>query len=80
MLRSDTVLFFNDVFDMCPAPSSVHQFYIYTADVDAAHKRAVAAGATSEAEPKSQFWGGRLPPHSAASRPPSSPSTPPTAH
>jgi len=56
----DSVLFCNDVFpEMCPTPSSVQQFYVYTPDVDAAHKRAVAAGATSAAEPKDQFWGDR---------------------
>ncbi|HVM39128.1 MAG TPA: VOC family protein [Sphingomicrobium sp.] len=34
-------------------------FLIYTADVDAAWSRAIAAGCTCESEPKDQFWGDR---------------------
>jgi PhnB protein len=40
-------------------PSS-SSFYIYVNDVDALYKRAVGAGATSEAQPTDQFWGDRM--------------------
>ena len=35
------------------------QLYVYVADVDAAYKRALAAGATSVSEPADQFYGDR---------------------
>ncbi len=41
------------------APSQ-SAFYLYVNDVDALYKRAVAAGAASQAEPTDQFWGDRM--------------------
>ncbi len=35
-------------------------FYLYLNNVDAMYKRAVAAGAKSEREPKDEFWGDRM--------------------
>jgi uncharacterized glyoxalase superfamily protein PhnB len=46
----------------CPATSgtkSPMSLYLYTDDVDAFFKRAVAAGAKVEKEPADQFWGDR---------------------
>lgn len=40
-----------------PAQSS--SFYLYLPDCDAAYKRAMAAGATSERAPQDQFYGDR---------------------
>ena len=34
--------------------------FLYTEDVDATHKQAVEAGATSEQEPENMFWGDRF--------------------
>ena len=34
--------------------------FLYTEDVDATHKRAVEAGATSTQEPEDMFWGDRF--------------------
>ncbi len=34
-------------------------FYLYVADSDALYKQALSAGATSEREPKDEFWGDR---------------------
>jgi len=39
-----------------PMPASI---YLYVTDTDATYKRALAAGATSETEPKDQFYGDR---------------------
>jgi PhnB protein len=41
------------------SPSS-SSFYLYVNDVDTAYKRAVGAGATSQAAPTDQFWGDRM--------------------
>ena len=41
-------------------PVSASSFYLYVNDVDAAYKRAVGAGATSQSEPADQFWGDRM--------------------
>jgi PhnB protein len=41
-------------------PVSASSFYLYVNDVDAAYKRAVRAGATSQSEPADQFWGDRM--------------------
>jgi PhnB protein len=41
-------------------PVSASSFYLYVNDVDAAYKRAVMAGATSQSEPADQFWGDRM--------------------
>lgn len=40
-----------------PSPMNL---YIYVDDVDALHRRAVEAGARSDSEPKSTFWGDRI--------------------
>jgi PhnB protein len=40
-------------------PPSQSSFYLYVSDVDAMYKRALAAGATSQREPKDEFWGDR---------------------
>ena len=40
-------------------PPAAGSFYLYLNDVDAMYKRAVAAGAKSEREPKDEFWGDR---------------------
>jgi len=47
--------------DVMPEVTSLttSSFYLYVRDVDAAYKRAVAAGATSKSEPKDEFWGDR---------------------
>lgn len=42
-----------------PYPEMPSSLYIYFPDVDATHKRAVAAGATSLREPTDQFYGDR---------------------
>jgi len=41
------------------SPSS-SSFYLYVNDVDASYKRAVGAGAVSQAEPADMFWGDRM--------------------
>ena len=46
-----------------PATSGVApavQLYLYCDDVDALHKRAVAAGAASKQAPQEMFWGDRI--------------------
>lgn len=64
MMRiGESVLFFNDEFDMSPrrepdGPGSI-SFYVYVPDVDAAHDRAVEAGMTSNHAPETMFWGDR---------------------
>ena len=40
-------------------PAMQAMIYIYVPDVDAAYKRAIAAGATSTREPETQFYGDR---------------------
>ena len=40
-------------------PPSQSSFYLYVNDADAMYKRALAAGATSQIEPKDEFWGDR---------------------
>jgi PhnB protein len=42
--------------EYAPMPS---RFHVYVPDVDAAYKRALQAGATSEREPADQFYGDR---------------------
>ena len=61
----DSVLFMNDemagMAEKAPSPeqpSSV-SLWLYVADCDAAHRRAVAAGAKSTMEPQDMFWGDR---------------------
>ncbi len=40
-------------------PPSQSSFYLYVNDADAMYERALAAGATSQIEPKDEFWGDR---------------------
>jgi PhnB protein len=42
-----------------PNPAMPTMLYLYVTDTDATYKRALAAGATSEMEPKNQFYGDR---------------------
>ncbi|MGH7863893.1 MAG: VOC family protein [Candidatus Binataceae bacterium] len=35
-------------------------FYLFVSDADALYKRAVAAGASSQSEPRDEFWGDRI--------------------
>jgi PhnB protein len=42
-----------------PAAVTTAMLYLYVPDCDAAYARAIAAGATSVAEPKTQFYGDR---------------------
>jgi PhnB protein len=42
-----------------PFPAMPTTLYLYVPDTDATYKRALAAGATSETEPKDQFYGDR---------------------
>jgi len=53
----DSRLMVADAGPMFSAQSS--SFYLYVPDCDAAYKRALAAGAKSEREPKDQFYGDR---------------------
>jgi PhnB protein len=41
-------------------PPTQSSFYLYVSDADAMYKRALAAGATSQLEPKDEFWGDRI--------------------
>jgi len=53
----DSRLMVADASPMFSAQSS--SFYLYVPDCDAVYKRALAAGAKSEREPKDQFYGDR---------------------
>ena len=53
----DSRLMIADAGPMFAAQSS--SFYLYVPDCDAVYKRALAAGAKSEREPKDQFYGDR---------------------
>jgi PhnB protein len=56
----DSMLFVNDVFpEMGGAPNN-SDLWLYVADVDAAYKRAVDAGAKSSSPPADMFWGDRM--------------------
>ena len=56
----DSILFLADEMPGMPGPAQRHaSFYIYVKDVDAAHKRAVAAGMKEIAAPMDMFWGDR---------------------
>ena len=50
-------LMLSEATQTAPTPSS---FYLYVSDVDAVYKRALAARAISQSEPKDQFWGDRM--------------------
>ena len=53
----DSVIMISDATEQYPATGC--RVYVYVADVDAAYKRAVAAGAKGVEEPENQFWGDR---------------------
>jgi len=53
----DSVLMLADAVRDAPMPSSI---FLYVKDVDAVHRRAVQAGATSVMEPADMFWGDRF--------------------
>lgn len=53
----DSVVMLTDATDELPARPGA--FYVYVDDVDAAFRRAVAAGATVRSEPADQFYGNR---------------------
>lgn len=53
----DSMLMLGDASAQNPAQSA--GIYLYVPDVDATHRRAVQAGATSLAEPANQFYGDR---------------------
>jgi PhnB protein len=53
-------IFVQDVMPNMPGPKERHaSFYVYVPDVDAAHKRAVAAGMKELYAPMDMFWGDR---------------------
>jgi PhnB protein len=53
----DSMLMLGDASAQNPAQSA--GIYLYVPDVDAKHRRALAAGATSVVEPATQFYGDR---------------------
>ena len=56
----DSIFFVGDEMPGMPGPKQRHaSFYLYVKDVDAAHKRAVAAGMKEIAAPMDMFWGDR---------------------
>ena len=61
MLRiGDSIIFVNDTFpEMGTAPMPM-KMWVYGADVDAAFKRATAAGASAVNPPTDMFWGDRV--------------------
>lgn len=61
MLRiGDSVVFVNDVFPEMGGPANKTRLWLYSADVDAAYKRAVGAGGISKMAPEDMFWGDRI--------------------
>jgi len=56
----ESTIFLNDPFVEAGGHVSASSFFVYVADVDAAYKRAIGAGAVSKMEPKDQFWGDRM--------------------
>lgn len=54
----DSLFMLGDVNEQWPATKSV--YYVYVDDVDATHRRAVAAGGTPTSEPTDQFYGDRV--------------------
>jgi PhnB protein len=53
----DSVIMVADTMPGCP--TRLNSLYVYVKDVDAAYKRALQAGATSEREPQDMFYGDR---------------------
>jgi PhnB protein len=60
IMIGDSVVMFGDIMPgYAPMPASI-SFYVDDADtVDATYRRAIEAGATTESEPKDQFYGYR---------------------
>ena len=57
VIIGDSIVMLGEVKGRCePKPASL---YLYLEDVDAVHRRALEAGATSIMEPTDQFWGDR---------------------
>ena len=57
----DSKLFLSDRAVQKKDPKGVRSaFYVYVADVDAAHKRALAAGMSEMMPPMDMFWGDRM--------------------
>ena len=57
----DSKLFLSDRSMQKKDPKGIGSaFYVYVADVDAAHKRAVVAGMTEMMPPADMFWGDRM--------------------
>jgi PhnB protein len=60
VMIGDSVVMFGEAGGQMPAMPASLSFYVDDGDaVDATYKRALAAGATSEGEPKHQFYGYR---------------------
>jgi PhnB protein len=56
----DSKIFVQDEMPGMPGPKQRHtSFYVYVPDVDAQHKRAIAAGMTELSAPEDMFWGDR---------------------
>ncbi len=53
----DSAIMVADAMPGCPARSN--SLYVYVEDVDAAYKRALQAGGTSDREPQNMFYGDR---------------------
>jgi PhnB protein len=53
----DSTIMVADTMPGCPARSN--SLYVYVEDVDAAYKRALQAGGTSDREPQNMFYGDR---------------------
>lgn len=53
----DSTVMLHDTMGQPPTSSAL---FLYVNDVDAMHKRAVRAGATSASEPTNMFWGDRV--------------------
>ena len=59
----DSTIFLNDEMpqmgQVAPKDGSGTRFYLYVEDVDALHKKAVAAGMAERSAPSDMFWGDR---------------------
>ncbi len=55
----DSKLMVADVMPGCPMGATKTSFCVYLPDVDAAFKKATAAGLKSSMEPEDMFWGDR---------------------
>jgi uncharacterized glyoxalase superfamily protein PhnB len=53
----DSIVMLSDAVRQPARPSSI---FLYVRDADAAYRRALEAGATSEMEPADMFWGDRM--------------------